>query len=437
MFNIKIIELVLLKISFNYFYHIRMIFFYNFKAKTIQIHNTNKLHMNYILFGDQTRNHLLPFTFTRTIADIRVGITTIREKWEMYLGQKTSSLTIPMLSIKYPLKKEKDNILINGTFLPNEILVKEIATLQPNQVLSHGDYIVALRIMEEHIENIDPELLDAVTPLETQSNPVRIGANWDIFSKNGQAIADDFKMLTKGRKSAPINDTNRVLGKENIFIEAGAKVNFATINAETGPVYIGKDAEIMEGSLIRGPFALGEGAVVRMGARIYGGTTIGPYSKVGGEISNSVIFGYTNKAHDGFMGNSVLGEWCNLGADTNTSNLKNNYEEVRVWDYAEESFVSTGLQFCGLFMGDHSKSAINTMFNTGTVVGVSANVFGSGFPRNFIPSFSWGGAAGFSVFHINKAVDIAKRVYKRRELEFNAVEEDILKEIYKLTQSFR
>lgn len=393
--------------------------------------------MNYILFGDQTRNHLLPFTFTRTVADIRVGILTIREKWEKYLGQSTSSLTIPMLGAKFPLKKEKDNILINGSILPNEILVKEIHALEPNQVLSFGDYIIALRLKEEHIENFDQELLDSVSPVETVSNPVRIGALWEIFEKNSQAILDDFKLITAGRKSAPINDTNRVIGKENIFVEEGAVLNFATINAETGPVYIGKDAELMEGSLIRGPFALCEGAKVRMGARIYGGTTIGPHSKIGGEVNNSVIFGYTNKAHDGFLGHSVLGEWCNLGADTNTSNLKNNYEDVRVWDYAEESFVSTGLQFCGLFMGDHSKAAINTMFNTGTVVGVNANVFGSGFPRNFIPSFSWGGAAGFINFNIDKALDVARRVFKRRGLDFNAVEEKILRDIYHLTQSYR
>jgi UDP-N-acetylglucosamine diphosphorylase/glucosamine-1-phosphate N-acetyltransferase len=243
-------------------------------------------------------------------------------------------------------------------------------------------------------------------------------------------------LLTKGRTSAPISDTVQVLGKD-VFFEEGAKAEFVTINANTGPVYIGKDAEIMEGSVIRGPFALCEHSAVKLSAKIYGPTTIGPESKVGGELNNVVIQGYSNKGHDGFLGNSVLGEWCNIGADSNNSNLKNNYAEVRLWDYETACFAKTGLQFCGLIMGDHSKCGINTMFNTGTVVGVSANIYGSGFPRNFVPSFSWGGASGFTEYKTNKAFEVAAKVFERRGLEFDEVEQRILDHVFEMTKVYR
>ncbi len=247
----------------------------------------------------------------------------------------------------------------------------------------------------------------------------------------------DFKLITEGRKSQKISSTNHFVQEERIFIEEGAKIEFATLNPNGGYIYIGKDAEIMEGALIRGSLSLGEHSTIKMGAKIYGATTIGPHSKVGGEINNSVIFGYSNKAHDGFLGNSVIGEWCNLGADTNNSNLKNNYAPVRIWNYRQNRFIHTELQFCGLIMGDHSKSAINTMFNTGTVVGVSSNIFGSGFPRNFIPSFSWGGDKGFSTYTIEKAFETAEIVYKRRGLEFDKLEKDILETIFQQTKKYR
>ncbi len=273
--------------------------------------------------------------------------------------------------------------------------------------------------------------------IESKSLHTKLNNVWDIFVLNGQEIIADFEMLTKGRKSAVISDTNKIVGNQQIFIEEGAKIEFSILNATEGPIYIGKDAEIMEGCLVRGPFALCENAMLKMGAKIYGGTTIGPYSKVGGEINNVVILGYSNKAHEGFLGNSVIGEWCNIGADTNTSNLKNTYEEVKLWNYPLQTFVSTGLQFCGLIMGDHSKCGINTMFNTGTVVGVNANVFGSGFQRNFIPSFSWGGVSGISTYDIKKAVIVAQRVYERRDLTFSDTEKDILKHVFNLTYKNR
>ncbi len=393
--------------------------------------------MNYILFGDQTRNHLLPLTFTRPVADIRLGILTIREKWEKMLNAKTSTLTEQYLSAKYPLVKEADNILINSSILPDETLISEIHQLSSNQTLITGDTIIALRLKAEDIDNLDWDLIDSVVPLITKSKIRKIDHLWDLIQMNEEAILKDYELITKGRKSQPIPDSARVSASEKIFIEEGAEIEHVIINASEGPVYIGKDAHIMDGAILRGPLAIGEGTKIRLGARVYGSTSIGPHCKIGGEVSHSIIFGYSNKAHDGFLGHSVIGEWCNLGADTNTSNLKNSYESVRLWDYQEESFVKTDLQFCGTFMADHSKCGINTMFNTGTVVGVAAQIFGAGFMRNFIPSFSWGSVSGFSVHNIDKSISVAQRVYARRNMEFSKVDEDILRYIYEQTLSYR
>lgn len=393
--------------------------------------------MNYILFDDLTRANLLPFTFTRPVADIRFGIWTIREKWEHYLNGKTSTLTENYLNLKFPLKKEEKNTLINGSFCPNPILLEEITKLKTNQALVFEDSIVAIKLLSADIEMVNEESAENLETIETQSNPIRLQYLWDIYAKNGDAIKEDFKIITQNRKSAKISNTNRLINPENIFIEEDAVMEFAILNASAGPIYIGKDSEIMEGSAIRGPFVLCEHATVKMNAKIYGATTIGPHSKVGGEITNSVILGYSNKAHDGFLGNSVIGEWCNLGADTNNSNLKNNYDEVKLWSYPLNKFVKTGMQFCGLFMGDFSKCGINTMFNTGSVVGVNANIIGAGYQRNFIPSFSWGGVSGFVDFDLDSAVEIAERVYKRRNMEFTEIDKNILKHIFVLTKEYR
>lgn len=393
--------------------------------------------MNYILFGDSTRNNLLPFTFLRPLADIRVGILTIRQKWEKYLGASTSTLTEPYLSQKYPLVKEDDNILLNASYFPNPDLVREIGMLQPNQALVQGEVIIALRLKAENLENMDLESPEGLLPLETAANAVKINNLWDIVTLNEKAIADDFTLITRGRKSQPLGEHVRVKNPANVFVEEGASIEMAFINASTGPVYIGKDAQVMDGAMLRGPVALCEGATIRMGAKVYEGSTIGPFSKVGGEMMQSVIMGYSNKAHDGFMGHSVIGEWCNLGADTNTSNLKNNYEPIRLWNYSVNSFVSTGMQFCGTFMGDHSKCGINTMFNAGTVIGVNAQIFGSGFMRNFIPSFTWGSVSGFSTVDISKAITVAQRVYARRHLQFSQQDEQILRYVFDQTLSFR
>ena len=393
--------------------------------------------MNYILFDDHTRTNLLPLTFTRPVADIRIGILTIREKWERMLNANTSAKTEDYLSEKYPVEFaiDTDNVWINGSFCPNEKLVEEIKTLKPNQVLLSLNTMVAANTGNGKI--FEKDSLSDFTKFESHSHAVKVNNPWDIFSKNGEELSADFALLTEGRKSFALSATNQIIGVENIFVEEGAKVECAILNASTGPIYIGKDAEIMEGSIVRGPFALCEHSSLKLGAKIYGPTTIGPHSRVGGEVNNSVIFGYSNKGHDGFLGNSVLGEWCNIGADSNNSNLKNNYAEVKLWNYEKERFVNTGLTFCGLIMGDHSKCGINTMFNTGTVVGVNANIFGSGFPRNFVPSFSWGGAAGFTTYKLKDAFEVASRVFERRSKVFDEVEQRILTHVFELTEKYR
>jgi UDP-N-acetylglucosamine diphosphorylase/glucosamine-1-phosphate N-acetyltransferase len=389
--------------------------------------------MNYILFDGPSRNNLLPFTYTRPVADIRIGILTIREKWESYLGFTTTTLTEDYLSEKYPMVEMDENVMINASYLPNSELAEMVKNLEENQAIFKGEDVIAF-FSKETQENIDFENYEAI---EFNDDLIKIEHTWDIFRKNGEALIEDFELLTKGRKSQPIPSSNRVIDASNVFIEEGAKLEFAILNASTGPIYISRDAEIMEGSIIRGPFALCEGSTVKLGSKIYGPTTVGPFCKVGGEVTNTVLFAYSNKAHEGYLGNSVLGEWCNIGADTNTSNLKNDYSEVRLWDYQTESFAKTGLQFCGLMMGDHSKCGINTMFNTGTVVGVSANIFGSGFPRNFIPSYSWGGHGGFTTYLTKKAFEVAKVVMSRRNIEFSEQDAEILEHVFEETKKFR
>ena len=389
--------------------------------------------MNYILFDGPYRNNLLPFTYTRPVADIRVGILTIRQKWESYLEYTTTTVTEDYLADKFPMVEMEENIMINGSFLPNMEVVESVKNLKHNQALFKGEDVIAFFAREGEEVN-DFSTFEAV---EFIGDILTIEHTWDIFAKNGEAIIEDFNLITKDRKSQPIPATVNTINSEHIFIEKGATLNFATLNASSGPIYIGRDAEVMEGSMVRGPFALCNNSTLKLGSKIYGPTTIGPHSKVGGEVNNSVIFGFSNKGHDGFLGNSVLGEWCNLGADTNNSNLKNNYAEVRLWDYQTEGFAKTGLQFCGLMIGDHSKCGINTMFNTGTVVGVSANIFGSGFPRNFVPSFSWGGSKGFVTYKTNKAFEVAEVVMARRKEEFTDKDKAILEHIFEETKQYR
>ncbi len=390
--------------------------------------------MNIIFFDDSNREHLLPLTFTRPTAKLRCGILSLEEKWLHRLpeGAKHSYLTEDYLSVKYPLVEEGKDLFINPAVCPDVDLVEAVLSLEENQSLMQGEILIATRTKNALLEDDeqDTEVLDYESSLNYIHRP------YNLFQLNGEELEKDFELLTAGRESQSISDTNTVLG-DRVFLEEGATVEAAILNSNSGPIYIGKDATVMEGSVVRGPFALCDLSTLKLASKVYGPTTVGPHSKVGGEVNNSVIIGYSNKGHDGFLGNSVIGEWCNIGADSNNSNLKNNYEEVKLWDYVSGRFQKTGLQFCGLIMGDHSKCGINTMFNTGTVVGVSANIFGPGFPRNFIPSFSWGGSGGFSEYRFDKAMNTAALVMERRSIELDGIERDILQVVFDKTASRR
>lgn len=388
---------------------------------------------NYVLFDTSVREALKPFTFTRPVSEIRCGIVTITEKWNRWLHTTCSFKTADYLQVKYPLQQTDDNVYINSSVFPTAEIVAAVEALPENSVLQAENVWIAARAANLEHED-DVAQLTTVPFSGTCKCLERI---WHIFQFNPDEINADFELVTAGRVSQKLNETNRVLCPENVFVEEGAKVNYAIINASEGKVYIGKDAEIWENAVIRAPFAMNEHAIVKMSAKIYEGTTIGPFSKVGGEVQNSVIIGYSNKGHDGYLGNAVLGEWCNLGADTNNSNLKNDYSEIKIWNYAVGKFERSGLQFCGLMMGDHSKSAINTMFNTATVVGVCATIYGAGFPRNFVPSFTRGGSQGMEEYRLDKACETAARVYARRHKEFNKVEADILTKIFEETRQNR
>jgi len=392
--------------------------------------------MNYILFDFyEDWVNLLPLSYTRPVSEIRMGILTIKEKWEKHLNASCGYLTRKYLQNKFKSSFADKNTYINGSILPNRQLIQDISELKLNQALFSDNHLVAFK-SEQEFDEVNIELVEEFERVNKAVEFTRLQFVWDIFRKNGQEIENDYHLLTAGRQSAKVNDTNRLVG-EHIFIEEGVTMEFATISAKGAYVYIGANSEIMEGAIIRGSFALGEYSTVKMGAKIYGPTTVGPHSKIGGEVTNSVLLGYSNKGHEGYLGNSVLGEWCNLGADTNISNLKNNYAEIRLWNYAEKGFAATGLQFCGLIMGDHSKCGINTMFNTGTIVGVNANIYGAGFPRNFVPSFSWGGALGFKEYQLKKAFEVNKVVMGRRDMEFDEIEKDILLEVFEMTKKYR
>jgi UDP-N-acetylglucosamine diphosphorylase/glucosamine-1-phosphate N-acetyltransferase len=395
--------------------------------------------MNYILSDGFSFENLKPLTFTRPVAELRCGILTIREKWELYLHTQCSFHTQAYLSLKYPLVTDEVNVFVNAACLPNTQTVEAIKNIHANTIIvDAADSIVAVCVSAQDYNVPFEDLLhDRYEKIQVDYVCAKIEFPWDIFTHNASEIESDFSVLTKGKKSQIVSDTNTVICPENVFVEEGAEVECAILQASSGKIYIGKDAVVMEGAIVRGPFALCEHASVKMAAKIYEGTTIGPHSKVGGEVQNSVIIGYSNKGHDGYLGNAVIGEWCNLGADTNNSNLKNDYSEVRAWNYPTQRFMKTGLQFCGLIMGDHSKSAINTMFNTGTVVGVSANIFGAGFPRNFVPSFSWGGAHGLEVYALKRALNVVERVYNRRHIAVSDEDIAILTYLFQETEQYR
>jgi len=394
--------------------------------------------MQVILFDDDSRLRLLPFTHTRPIADIRCGILTMRQRWEHYMHQSTGTYTESYLQELYPIYTDNDMLFINSKIFADALLATAIDKLTTGQKLLKEGTLIAFRTKHTLVENGIDALANTLTALEYAGEINTIKNIWDIFSQNDRAIREDFATLTKDRKSQPIPKDIVVTGAENLFIEEGANIYAGcVINASTGPVYIGCDTEILEGSLIRGPFATNEHCVVKMGAKIYGATTLGPGCKVGGEINNVVFFANSNKAHDGYLGNAVIGEWCNLGADTNCSNLKNNYDEVKLWDEGTDKTVGTGLTFCGLFMGDHSKCGINTMFNTGTILGVSCNIYGGGYPKTAIPSYCWGGGDKMYTYDFDKAMNTARRMMARRNKELSDGEIAIYRFVFDKTRAKR
>jgi UDP-N-acetylglucosamine diphosphorylase/glucosamine-1-phosphate N-acetyltransferase len=392
--------------------------------------------MNLVFVDTQSRQNLLPLTYTRPTSQLRCGILTLEEKWKFYLHGEFSHLTEVYLQEKYPLSIKDDNWLINPLALPNKNLIEEIHYLDQGTALYKNDKLVAARISKNELEQWQLNQEPILEKTELKPEVQFIEFPWHLFQNNKEQISHDYELLIKGRNSSTVHESTTLIGSQ-IFIEEGAQVINCSLNALDGPIYIGKNASVQDGAFIKGPFALCEGATVNMGAKIRDGSTIGPYSKVGGEINNSILIGYSNKGHDGFLGNSVLGEWCNLGADTNTSNLKNNYSNVRVHSITENKAIDTQSQFCGLIMGDHSKCGINTMFNTGTVVGVSANIYGGDFPPKYIPSFAWGGANGFVEYKFDKALEVAERVMSRRKKELDITEKDILNTIFENTKEER
>lgn len=389
-----------------------------------------------ILFDSENREHLLPLTYTRPMSELRVGILTISEKWRKTTGWKVSYITQDYLAGKYPIEYGKENYIVDGGVLPSDQLLRLMKEMESGDALLEDDQLIAAKLSEEQLDNlVNDEDIGQLNGKEIAGTDfVRITRLWELTGNNKRAIEDDFSLLTKGRASAPISATNTIIGDASrVFLEEGARMECAIVNVEDGPLYIGRNAKVLEGAMLRGGVVLGDEAVVKMGAKIYGPTTIGPVSKIGGEVSASIIWGYSNKGHDGYLGDSVIGKWCNLGADTNVSNLKNNYEEVKLWSYADKRFVKTGTQFCGVIMGDQSKCGINTMINTGTVIGVCVNLFGSGYPRNYIPSYSWGGASGFKTYRIEKAFDTIERVMDRRNVDFDTDDRIIMIRVFEDT----
>lgn len=405
--------------------------------------NTTEMKRKVVLFDTpQTFENLLPISYTRPVGDFRVGIRTIREKWESVIPGEYTYLTIEYLQEKFPepVNDGSEYLFIAGNIVPDRKLMERVAQLQRGDVLADDCGLVAM------VGTIpDYRHVSLVGARMVAGGLGRLRYVFDIFRLNGLAVASDFECITAGRESAPLPDNNMVIGprhdasgRSNIFIEEGAQIEGAILNVKEGPIYIGRDAEVMEGSMLRGPLSIGEHSTVKMGAKIYGETTIGPWCKIGGELQNVVVFGYSNKAHDGYLGNAVIGEWCNIGAGANASNLKNDYSKIRIWNYAQQRFMRTDLQFCGLIMADHSKAGINTMFNTATVVGVGVNVHGGGFPRVFIPSFSSGSPeGGFTDVSIKKFMEMAGKVMARRGLEFSEVDQRILDYIYTSASRFK
>ncbi len=394
---------------------------------------------NIILFDDESRERMLPLSYTRPVAEFRTGILTTRERWERLLGGQASFITADYLAGLYPIRVASDNLVINGAVLPNDRLLRMVELLQPNEALMTGGQLIAARLNSDQFDRLlQDEAIEEITGIELDELPfIQLSRPWDLLHALRAGIEFDFHLISRGRRSAALPQTNQVIAADNIFVEEGANVQCAILNAQSGPIYIGRNAQVMEGAILRGPVTVGDNAIVKMGARIYGPAIIGPGCRVGGEVKEVVMFANSNKAHDGYLGNSVIGEWCNLGAGTTVSNLKNNYSTVRMWDYRSGGMIDTGQLQLGMVMGDHSKAGIQTMFNTGTTVGVAANVFGDGFPPKFIPSFTWGGAAGMATHRIDEALATAARVMERRGVALSPDVEAMLRRIFEVSAIYR
>ncbi len=396
---------------------------------------------NLILFDDQAWSGLRPLTWLRPVADLRIGLLKMSERWERLLTGSASQVTQTYLAEQYPLAIARDNYFLNASLLPTPALVKRILNLSQGEALTRGEELLAARLDDKAILRISVADEDAegedIPGFHYSPAVTLLRRPYDLFVHNGAMIEQDIEMVCGARHSAKLSPSNTVIGDGQVFLEEGVSAEACVFNTTEGSIYVGKHVNIQEGSLLRGPLALCEGARVKMGTRIYGNTTIGPYCTVGGEVSNVVMQGYSNKGHDGYLGNAVVGYWCNIGADTNASNLKNNYANIKVWDYESERFAPSGQQFCGLIMGDHAKCGINTMFNTGTVVGVASNVFGAGFPRTFIPDFSWGGAGGMVTHRLDKVYATAELMMQRRGVELAEDDRHALEHVYALTSRHR
>lgn len=403
--------------------------------------------MNYLLFDDTFRTKLLPFTFTRPTCDLRVGIFTFRERWERLLEQQRILCRAYgyLFDVTHEVIPEGEYTWLNSRLAPQAELLRQINELDPGSYVASGDHVLAARfdtnkLPDDFDGTISVELLEGFgLKAQTVDEPaLLVSSKVDFFQKNADFIRFDFDLAVQDAPGQKIDERQaKVYGADNLYVAPGASLKGAIIDAENGPVYIGPDATVQIGAIIQGTHAFGKNSVVAMGAKLRGDSSFGPYVKIGGEVGNSVVMGFSSKVHDGYMGNSVLGYWCNLGADTNTSNLKNNYDEVKLWDYESGRFAKTGTIFCGLIMGDHSKAGINSMFNTGTVVGVGCNIYGAGYPRNFIPSFSWGGAHGVVTHRLDKMLKTAGIVMARRSRHLTEAEARVLGHVFELTSQYR
>lgn len=394
---------------------------------------------NLILFDGDIRAQLLPLTFLRPVSELQIGILTIREKWERWMDGKASYITEDYLSEKYPLDVSGDNLLINSSVLPSEQLCRLLRNMEFGEAYLYQEELIAARLDEEQLHKlIGEEDIESLHALPLQGiELLKLNQLTDFFKLHAQALESDFHLITAGRKSQPLSSSNRLIAPERIFAEPGAWVEGAVLNAQNGPIYIGANATIMEGSAIRGGLALGEHAVIKMGAQLYGPNTIGPWSKVGGEVEHSIFQGYSNKAHHGYLGRSFIGEWCNIGAGTTVSNLRNDYAPIKLWDYSSSKFVPTGETFCGLILGDHARLGINMMINSGTSIGIACNLYGDGFPRNFIPPFTMGGAAGLKTFPVDQAIHSMERMMERRQQELSIQERLTIIRLFEDTASQR